>query len=67
MKRPEVTIEDFKKQAAEEGWNPTPQTLELVGYLIDAMERAYTRGYADGLAENREGDYGKVHNCRKRI
>ena len=55
MKRPEVTIEDFKKQSAKEGWNPTPQTLELVGYLIDAMERAYTRGYADGLAENREG------------
>ena len=70
MKRPEVTIEDFKKQAAKEaceylislGHNniasiryPTPQTLELVGYLIDAMERAYTRGYADGLAENREG------------
>ena len=54
MKRPEVTIEDFKKQAAE-GWNPTPQTLELVGYLIDAMERAYNLGYADGLAENWEG------------
>lgn len=53
MKRPEVTIEDFKKQAAEEGWNPTPQTLELVGYLIDAMERVYTRGYADGLADGR--------------
>ena len=51
MKRPEVTIEDFKKQAAEEGWNPTPQTLELVGYLIDAMERAYNHGYADGLAD----------------
>lgn len=55
MKRPEVTIEDFKKQAAKEGWNPTLQTLELVEYLIDAMGRAYTRGYADGLAENREG------------
>lgn len=53
MKRPEVTIEDFKKQAAKEGWNPTPQTLELVEYLIDAMERAYTRGYADGFEDGR--------------
>ena len=53
MKRPEVTIEDFKKQAAEEGLELTPQTLELVGYLIDATERAYNRGYVDGLADGR--------------
>lgn len=39
MKRPEVTIEDFKKQAAKEWWNPTPQTLELVGYLCRVSDR----------------------------
>lgn len=55
MKRPEVTIEDFKKQAAKEGLELTPQGLELVECLIDVLERAYSRGYADGLAENREG------------
>lgn len=53
MKRPEVTIEDFKKQAAEEGLELTPQGLELVEYLIDALERAYNRGYADGLEDGR--------------
>lgn len=53
MKRPEVTVEDFKKQAAEEGLELTPQGLELVECLIDALERAYNHGYADGLADGR--------------
>lgn len=43
----------FQKAGCGRRVEPHPQTLELVGYLIDAMERAYNHGYADGLADGR--------------
>ena len=67
MKRPEVTIEDFKKQAAKEGWNPTPQTLELVGYLIEQWSELIPEDMLTAWQKTGRVDYGKVHNCRKRI
>lgn len=53
MKRPDVTIDDFKKMAVAEGHNLEDFDMELTAILLDEMNRSYNMGYAHGLEDGR--------------
>lgn len=53
MKRPDVTIDDFKKMAVAEGHNLEDFDMELTAVLLGAMNRSYNMGYARGLEDGR--------------
>lgn len=55
MKRPDVTMDEFEKQAIEEGYTMEEFDLELTTILMDAMNRAYSMGYDHGYEDGRSG------------
>ena len=53
MKRPEVTMDDFKKMAVAEGHSLEEFDMELTAVLLGALNRSYNMGYAHGLEDGK--------------
>ena len=56
MKKPDVTMEDFIKQAKVEGMEINPKFIEMTEVLLDAMNKSYNKGYEDGFAAGMSDD-----------
>lgn len=54
MKRPDVTMEDFIKQAKAEGMEIDTKYIEMVEVLVSAINKSYNKGYEDGFADGKE-------------
>lgn len=46
-------MEDFIAEAKKEGMELTPDLLEMVEIIRNAMELSYSKGYEDGFADGK--------------